>query len=176
MEELRDDARSFVDMIRSEGPEWVGLELRFGFGGPEVHLSLDGGEILVRGAIDRVDDLGTHLRVVDYKTGMPPYRKDMEKGLAPQLPLEGMMLKEGGFAELSNASLAGLQFWKLSGGEEGGKLEQRPAELVDGVLESLSALIRHYDQPNTAYPASYRPPTARRDDYDHLARLGEWPN
>ena len=69
VEGLRDDARSFVEMIRHEGAPWVGLEIRFGFGGPDVHLSLDGREIAVRGAIDRVDDEGAHLRVIDYKTG-----------------------------------------------------------------------------------------------------------
>ena len=143
----------------------------------EIVIEAPEGPFLLTARADRLERRADGcLNVVDYKTGIPPYRKDMETGLAPQLPLEGMMLKEGGFAELGSASLAGLHFWKLSGGEEGGKLEQRPIELVDGVLESLAALIRHYDQPDTGYPASYRPPTARRDDYDHLARLGEWPN
>ncbi len=116
------------------------------------------------------------INIVDYKTGTLPGRKEMGQGLAPQLPLEGMMLKEGGFSDFGRLPLADLQFWRLAGGEEGGKLEQRPVELVDGVLESITALIRHYDQLSTSYPASYRPPTARKEDYDHLARLGEWPN
>ncbi len=114
--------------------------------------------------------------VIDYKTGSPPAKRDMANGQAPQLPLEGMMLIAGGFAEIGKGALADLQFWQLSGGEDGGRLEARPSELVDGVLDSLSVLIRHYDEETTGYPASYRPPTARREDYDHLARLGEWPN
>jgi ATP-dependent helicase/nuclease subunit B len=116
------------------------------------------------------------VQVVDYKTGAAPAKADMKNGLAPQLPLEGMMLQQGAFADLDGQSLSGLQFWQLSGGEDGGRLEPRAVELALGVLESLTALIRHYDKPATAYPASYRPPTARREDYDHLARLGEWPN
>jgi ATP-dependent helicase/nuclease subunit B len=116
------------------------------------------------------------VQVVDYKTGAAPAKADMKNGLAPQLPLEGMMLQQGAFADLDGPSLSGLQFWQLSGGEDGGRLEPRAVELALGVLESLTALIRHYDKPATAYPASYRPPTARREDYDHLARLGEWPN
>ena len=116
------------------------------------------------------------INVVDYKTGLPPNKKAMADGLAPQLPLEGMMLGEGGFVELGKMALGDLQFWQLSGNEDGGQLVPRSSELVDGILESLSNLIRHYDQPSTGYPASYRPPTARREDYDHLARLGEWPN
>lgn len=116
------------------------------------------------------------VNVIDYKTGAPPNKKAMTEGLAPQLPLEGMMLGEGGFTDLGKAVLGDLQFWQLSGNEDGGRLVSRPPELVEGILESLSSLISHYDQPSTGYPASYRPPTARREDYDHLARLGEWPN
>lgn len=69
MADLADDVRSFVEMVRAEDPRWLGLELRFGFD-DDAWLPLPGGKRLaVRGAVDRVDDLGTHLRVVDYKTG-----------------------------------------------------------------------------------------------------------
>ncbi|MGI9628977.1 MAG: PD-(D/E)XK nuclease family protein [Longimicrobiales bacterium] len=69
LEGLREDARSFVEMIRSESPNWLALELKFGFDGKESRISMGDESVSVRGAIDRVDDLGTHLRVVDYKTG-----------------------------------------------------------------------------------------------------------
>ncbi|MDH3222875.1 MAG: PD-(D/E)XK nuclease family protein [Gemmatimonadota bacterium] len=69
MNDLGDDVRSFVDMVRQEVPDWLALELRFGFE-EDAWLPLgDGRRLSVRGAVDRVDDLGTHLRVVDYKTG-----------------------------------------------------------------------------------------------------------
>jgi len=143
----------------------------------EIVIDAPAGPFLLTARADRLERKADgSVQVIDYKTGTPPNKKEMAQGQAPQLPLEGMMLKEGGFADLGSLPLASLQFWRLSGGVEGGKLEQRPIELVDGVLDSLSALIRHYDQATTGYPASYRPPTARRDDYDHLARLGEWPN
>ncbi len=68
MEELRDDARSFVEMIREESPRWTELEWRFGMDA-ETRIDAGEGSVLVRGVVDRVDDHGTHLRVVDYKTG-----------------------------------------------------------------------------------------------------------
>lgn len=69
MADLADDVRSFVDMVRIERPTWLGLELRFGFD-DDVWIPLpDGRRLAVRGAVDRVDDQGVHLRVVDYKTG-----------------------------------------------------------------------------------------------------------
>ena len=114
--------------------------------------------------------------IVDYKTGSPPSGKDMKHGLSPQLPLEAAIFQKGGFTDLEFGTLAGLQFWQLSGNEAGGKACPASVELADGALEGLATLVAHYDQLSTAYPASYRPPTARREDYDHLARLGEWPN
>ena len=68
MEALRDDVRSFVEMIRGESPRWVDLEWRFGMDA-DMRIGAGGGSVLVRGVVDRVDDHGTHLRVIDYKTG-----------------------------------------------------------------------------------------------------------
>ncbi|MGI9499344.1 MAG: double-strand break repair protein AddB [Geminicoccaceae bacterium] len=118
---------------------------------------------------------GGGIVIVDYKTGAPPPPKDMALGLAPQLPLEGAILQAGGFEGLAGP-LDDLQFWQLAGNEKGGRLERCKVELVESALEGLAALIRHYDDPKAPYRAGYRPPTARRGDYDHLARLGEWPN
>lgn len=69
-EELRADTRAFCQLL-AEGPApWVALELQFGLGGQDpVDLALPGGEIEIRGAVDRVDRRPGGLRVVDYKTG-----------------------------------------------------------------------------------------------------------
>lgn len=68
MEALRDDTRSFVEMIRGESPRWAELEWRFGMD-DELRIEAGAGSVPVRGIVDRVDDHGTHLRVIDYKTG-----------------------------------------------------------------------------------------------------------
>jgi len=68
MDALRDDARSFVEMIRDRSPRWAHLEWRFGMD-DEMRIGAGDGSIMVRGVVDRVDDHGSHLRVVDYKTG-----------------------------------------------------------------------------------------------------------
>lgn len=69
MEALRDDARSFVEMIRAEPPPWVELEMPFGMGDEPAFIDAGGRMVRVRGFIDRLDDHGAELRVVDYKTG-----------------------------------------------------------------------------------------------------------
>ena len=69
MEALRDDARSFVEMIRADPPPWIALEMPFGMSDDPAVIDAGGQPVRVRGFIDRLDDHGTELRVVDYKTG-----------------------------------------------------------------------------------------------------------
>ncbi len=65
---MRDDARSFVEMIRDEAPRWSRLEWRFG-SDRELRIPAGNGSIAVIGAVDRVDEDGGSARIVDYKTG-----------------------------------------------------------------------------------------------------------
>lgn len=69
MQALRDDARSFVEMIREDPPDWIGLEMPFGMDDSPTVIDAGGRPLAVLGYIDRLDDHGTELRVVDYKTG-----------------------------------------------------------------------------------------------------------
>lgn len=75
------------------------------------------------GRADRVE-LGAQGRVIvqDYKTGMLPAMRDVLSGWSPQLPLEAAMLLRGGFADAPNvADIAGLIYWRLTGGAEPGR-------------------------------------------------------
>lgn len=70
LEALRSDVRSFAHMMEGRDDRWEALELQFGLGSqPVASLQLKGGEVSVRGAIDRVDRTADGLVVVDYKTG-----------------------------------------------------------------------------------------------------------
>ncbi|MEJ2310797.1 MAG: PD-(D/E)XK nuclease family protein [Gemmatimonadales bacterium] len=69
LEGLTEDVRSFVNMTSAIRPP-VALELEFGRGGDEpVAMEIRDGTILMRGAVDRVDDRDSGLTIVDYKTG-----------------------------------------------------------------------------------------------------------
>jgi len=76
---LQEDTRSFVRMLREHGVSWKRLEMKFGLdGGDPLVVTLEGGELHLRGAVDRVDaDLLNGMRVIDYKTGTP---RDYEGG------------------------------------------------------------------------------------------------
>ena len=69
---------------------------------------------------DRIDLLhaNSKLAVIDYKTGTPPKNKDIQAGLAPQLPLEALILKENGFTSVQDKEADILSYWKISGGQD----------------------------------------------------------
>lgn len=67
---LEQDVRCFVGVVQDDPPVWLSVEQAFGLeGNPPASIPVRGGEVLVRGKIDRIDDVGGALRVVDYKTG-----------------------------------------------------------------------------------------------------------
>lgn len=142
-----------------------------------LQIETPGGPFRIKARADRLERLRDgRVNVVDYKTGSLPGPKDLLSGLSPQLPLEGVMVERGAFAELGKQELAELHFWRLVGDEQGGAFKGYASDLIAGTLEGLTRLIDHFDQPETGYPAGYQPPTLKRRDYDHLARLGEWPS
>jgi ATP-dependent helicase/nuclease subunit B len=125
--------------------------------------------------IDRLDDGGFLL--VDYKTGSIPQAKQVQTGFALQLPLEGAILRGGGFKGVSG-SPAALEYWRLSGGEPAGERCRidpgDPGALIDRVVARVEALINRFDDPATPYLAVPSPLWAPRySDYRHLERLAE---
>ena len=70
---LRHDLDVFIAMLRADQPRWIDAEWEFGFDDEvrgAARLELPSGEVFLRGAVDRVDELEDNkLRIVDYKTG-----------------------------------------------------------------------------------------------------------
>jgi ATP-dependent helicase/nuclease subunit B len=140
-------------------------------------LDSAGGPFTITAKADRIDRLteGGFL-LIDYKTGSLPTRKAIEAGFAPQLPLEGAILRGAGFGGVSGDAMA-LEYWRLSGGEPAG--ERCPIDggeagaLIDRVLARVRALIQRFDDPSTPYLAVPSARWAPRfSDYRHLERLG----
>jgi ATP-dependent helicase/nuclease subunit B len=145
----------------------------------ELELERPGGRFVVRARADRLEQHPDgSVTVVDYKTGQLPQPAKVAAGLAPQLPLEAVMVEQGAFDGEAPAAVAALLFWHLKGDEDGGAERnacgEAPAALAAAALAGLERLIDHYDQASTAYPPRPRPRAASRRDYDHLSRLGEW--
>ncbi len=147
----------------------------------EGRLEFDapGGRFALTAKADRIDrDEAGQLVIIDYKTGTPPPETLLARGLSPQLPLEAAIAQAGGFEDIAAAPVAELAYWRLSGGKPAGKIHPVKADagrLADEARAGLAELIARFDDPQTPYPSRPRPETPPAgDDYDHLARIGEW--
>lgn len=69
--------------------EEVGTEVTF-----EKILQVEEHTFTLYGRADRIDKAGNLLKIIDYKTGTPPSLKMIQKGYAPQLPLEGFLIQD----------------------------------------------------------------------------------
>jgi ATP-dependent helicase/nuclease subunit B len=136
------------------------------------------GPFTITAKADRIDRLAEGgFLLVDYKTGSVPQAKQVQTGFALQLPLEGAILRGGGFKGVSG-SPAALEYWRLSGGEPAGERcridPDDPGALIDRVVARVEALIKRFDDPATPYLAVPSPRWAPRfSDYRHLERLAE---
>jgi ATP-dependent helicase/nuclease subunit B len=135
-----------------------------------------GGPFTLTAKADRIDRMAAGgFLLVDYKTGSLPSKKEVEWGFAPQLPLEGAILRDGNFAALTGLPAA-LEYWRLSGGVPVGQRcaigKDNPSVLIDSVLTRVRSLILRFDDPATPYLAEPAPQWAPRfSDYRHLERV-----
>jgi ATP-dependent helicase/nuclease subunit B len=150
----------------------------------EGKLALDGprGRFELTGRADRVERRrdGT-IALIDYKTGSAPSGPEVAQGYAPQLPLEAMMIEQGGFGGVAAGVVGELAYWRLTGGDPAGEIkfpQSDPAKLRDLIAaagQGLADLIAAFDDPATPYRAVPIPGMAPRySDYAHLERIKEW--
>jgi ATP-dependent helicase/nuclease subunit B len=129
------------------------------------------------GKADRIEEKDGSIAIIDYKTGGVPSQKDMEKGLAPQLPLEALIMTHGTYQDIpSHAAVHALSFWKLTGDMEGGIITHYTKDLdilLANTFEGLKNLIHTFDDPSIPY-LSIPYETELYKDYHHLARVKEW--
>ncbi len=141
--------------------------------------------VTLSGYADRIDSRPSGLAdIIDYKTGTSPSKGQAHTLLAPQLALEGALVKRGAFAGAGKAEPADLLYVRLKANGEvvpesilKFKSAIRSAsELSDEAWARLEKLIAHYGNPETGYLSRALP--FREGDtsgnYDHLARVLEW--
>ncbi len=147
-------------------------------------LVLDGpkGPFEITGRADRVERRRDGMiALIDYKTGATPSGTEVAQGYAPQLPLEAMMIEQGGFTAVAAGLVGELAYWRLTGGDPAGEIkfpQSDPTKLRDLIADAsqgLKDLIAAFDDPATPYRAVPVPATAPRySDYAHLERIKEW--
>lgn len=141
--------------------------------------------VTLSGYADRVDLLaGGMADILDYKTGSSPSKAQAHTLLAPQLALEGALLRRGAFRGLGAREPSQLAFVRLKPNGEvfeesilDYNRQPRTAEdLAEEAWERLEKLLVHYADPTTGYLSRALPFREGESDgdYDHLARVLEW--
>jgi ATP-dependent helicase/nuclease subunit B len=152
----------------------------------ESHLEIRGaldfarreGKFTLSGRADRIDILtGGQAAILDYKSGRVPTKKQVERLLAPQLPLEAAMLAHGAFEQAGARDTAQMIYLSLADEKAAGKplYFDDPMALAADAWRRLAGRIARFDDPATPYVS--RPlveKTTYAGDYDHLARVREW--
>ncbi|KIL97609.1 ATP-dependent nuclease subunit B [Paramagnetospirillum magnetotacticum MS-1] len=147
--------------------------------GGALEIEAPAGPFTLTAKADRIDEGqdGT-LALIDYKTGTPPKAREVAAGFAPQLPLEAVIARHGGFGGVKAAPVSELLYWHLKGGADGGFEREAGGDattLAAEALEGLHALVSVFDDPATPYAARPHPEHAPKySDYLHLARVREW--
>lgn len=165
---------------RRGGLARIGVELGTGASFPLA----DGAEFRLSGKADRVEvTREPALRIIDFKTGAPPSKAQVEKGFAPQFTLEAELAARAGFKDLIGpAPVEALLYLKLHHDPKGWA-KDKPLDfggepLADVAARHLERLLQHLDALRSGREAflSRRAPDYIRyaSAYDHLARVKEW--
>lgn len=146
----------------------------------EIEIPISRGTFKLFARADRIDRLRDgSAAIIDYKTGEPPTASSIASGEDAQLPLEGLILRKGGFdPDIRRAGM--FSFWKLLGSQGSGKTSEliNTDEMIDNAEQGLLKLLELYEDPLTPYIA--KPPRNAARMYDnektiaHLARTAEW--
>ncbi|MEO1564183.1 MAG: double-strand break repair protein AddB [Pseudomonadota bacterium] len=120
---------------------------------------------------DRINRSDFGLRIIDYKTGLPPTDK-VVKSFDKQLPLTKVIAERGGFFKLGAQSVDALTYVSLNGDSR--NIDPEVVDLAD-TEANFKKLISAYKAEGIGFAARTRPKhITYQSDYDHLSRFGEW--
>ena len=138
-------------------------------------FAVDGKNFTLTTRIDRLEESREGNHIIDYKTGIVPSKKDIERGLANQLPLESLVVEHGVLSQpLQTRAVSHMEYWKLSGEKVKCDITHVDADKQQA-HERLETLIRAFDDPHMPYSAQTDPSLLLRfNDYEHLTRRKEW--
>ena len=158
----------------------IGVELGTG----ADFILADGSRFRLSGRADRIElTREPRLRIIDFKTGAPPSKAQVEKGFAPQLTLEAELAARAGFPPLAGPTpVEQLVYLKLHHDPKGWA-KDKPLDfdgepLADVAARHLERLLAHLDALRSGREAfiSRRAPDYIKyaSPYDQMARVKEW--
>lgn len=160
-------ARPFAEAVLADSARPVALERKYAVELPDLGFTLVGKP-------DRLDLTGEgRLRIVDYKTGSLPTKKQ-QAHFARQLHLAAVMAALGAFPEVGAHDACDIVYVELKPGLKDLTQGLAAAEVAQA-HEELRALVLAWRQAGRGYTSRRAMEEVRRaGDYDDLARFGEW--
>ena len=171
----------FADWFaNTEGGRRAGiLALKSEIGG-KLKLDATVGPFEVTARADRIDVCQNGaVRIYDFKTSANAANTSARRG-APQLALEGLLVREGAFAGIPPGSDPELRYIVATGGEPPGEIVDLKVPCAEAIEEARTGLLNRiacFDDPATPYAYEIRAifhDKAEHDPYAHLARVKEW--
>jgi ATP-dependent helicase/nuclease subunit B len=149
----------------------------------ELTLKADRTSLTLTTRADRIDLCvdGTAYAIIDYKSsrrGLSLAR--MKQVMLPQLPLEALILSEGGFKDIPVKPVSHLAYWIITGGRTPGEIMtmddvQNISPVIARARDMMIGLMTAFADPKTPYLCRPRPGFMPDfDDYELLARVKEW--
>ncbi|MFC7053577.1 double-strand break repair protein AddB [Hansschlegelia quercus] len=153
--------------------------------GRVVFTTAAGRDFTLNARADRIEALPDgSFAFLDYKTGRTPGVKEILAGFAPQLALEGGILRSGGFAGVAdNGAVVGeLVLVRLVGRDPAGEVidvrgkSETPDEVAEKAIVRFKAVVDRFEDEATPYLSLSHPKFLSRPEgpYAHLARVKEW--
>jgi ATP-dependent helicase/nuclease subunit B len=140
----------------------------------EESIKIDLENIKISGKVDRIlIDNEKNIKIIDYKTGQVPTKKDVICGLEPQLTVYALILSETLF---KNSKIKELNYWKLTR-TDGSKIikifnnEDEISEAILATKNGLKIIFDYFSNPQNKFFATKN----EEDDYiQNLSRIKEW--
>jgi double-strand break repair protein AddB len=137
-------------------------------------VALDGLDFTLEGRADRIDEASDGaLFLYDYKTGALPTKPQREH-FNKQLPLLAAIADRDGFKGLNRRKVIEADYIGLGSAprQEGDRFEHGD---LDKIWQELTELITAYMEPEKGFSSRRAVFETRwEQNYDHLARFGEW--
>ena len=150
----------------------------------EIQIRVGETAFKLYGTADRLETrTGGDAAILDFKSGKPPTERQVRSGLSPQMPLQGLIAREGGYERLGARPVEALTYIRFGTafevqeiGHARSKLEPKPiSEVIAEAEAGLHRLILAFADPSHPYLSAPRPERVTYEsDYSRLARRDEW--
>ncbi len=140
----------------------------------EELIKIDFENIKISGKVDRIlVDNEQNVKIIDYKTGQVPSKKDVIYGLEPQLTIYAWILSETLF---KNHKIQELNYWKLNraDGSKIIKIFNNEEEISEAILATKNGLKTIFDYFSNQQNNFFATKNEEDDYIQNLSRIKEW--